>query len=120
MVQESRRLDDIQVDDASDIRYEAIVENLRNVYDPEISVNIYDLGLIYKISIENNICKILMSLTSPFCPSVDEILNDVYHAAFAVHGIENVDVDITFDPTWGPSMMSDEAKLVLGIDEEYY
>jgi metal-sulfur cluster biosynthetic enzyme len=115
MVQESRGHVDIQDADTSN-RLERIVENLKHVYDPEISVNIYDLGLIYNISIENDKCHILMSLTSPFCPSVDDIVMDVKMACWSVTGINNVDVDITFTPEWGPDKMSEDAKLILGID----
>ena len=95
--------------------YNRVVENLKEVYDPEISVNIYDLGLIYNINIDNSKCHIIMSLTSPFCPAVDQILEDVHMAAYMVTGITDVSVDITFEPQWGPDKMSDDAKLILGI-----
>jgi len=95
--------------------HDNIVNNLRNVYDPEISVNIYDLGLIYDINVVDSKCNIIMSLTSPFCPAVDQILEDVKYASLSVDSISDVNVDITFDPQWGPEMMSEDAKLVLGI-----
>lgn len=115
MVQEPRGHANIQ-DVNTDETYNRIVENLKQVYDPEISVNVYDLGLIYSIEITDDaICKIIMSLTSAFCPAADEIVSDVYHAATAVDGIINADVNITFDPQWGPELMSDDAKLILGI-----
>tara|TARA_B110000503_G_C6845203_1_gene288448 strand:- start:122 stop:469 length:348 start_codon:yes stop_codon:yes gene_type:complete len=115
MVPETRRHVDIQNDD-TDNRNDLIVENLKQVYDPEISCNVYDLGLIYNIGITGNDCLITMSLTSAFCPSADEIVNDVKFAALAVKGIDKVDVDVTFTPTWGPDLMSEDAKLMLGID----
>lgn len=114
MVQEQRGYVNIQDYDTNS-QHQLIVENLKNVYDPEISVNIYDLGLIYEISIDKETCNILMSLTSPFCPAADEIVTDVHLAAFSVDGIDDVNVKITFDPEWGPEMMSDDAKLILGI-----
>lgn len=96
-----------------------ITENLKEVYDPEISVNVFDLGLIYNISLDNNMhCKILMSLTSAFCPSADDIVYDTRNAALSVNGIIGCDVEITFDPQWGPHMMSDEAKFELGLWDE--
>lgn len=96
-------------------KQEQIISNLKMVYDPEISVNIYDLGLIYEVNVDDNSCIIIMSLTSPFCPAVDGIIADVEHAVLSVDGMDTVDVDITFDPQWGPDMMSEEAKLLLGF-----
>lgn len=92
-----------------------IVENLKEVYDPEISINVYDLGLIYEVNINNTHCDIVMTLTSPFCPAVDEIISDVHHAVTTVEGMETCDVSITFDPPFGPDMMSEEAKMILGV-----
>ena len=115
MVQEAGRYADIQ-DVNSDNKRDLIVENLKEVYDPEISVNVYDLGLIYNIDIADTTCNITMSLTSAFCPSADDIVNDVRFATLAVKGILDVNVRVVFDPTWGPELMSDDAKLILGID----
>ena len=114
MVQEETRHDNVQTI-SSDEQYNNVVENLKQVYDPEISINIYDLGLIYNISINNDRCDITMSLTSAFCPAADEIISDVHYAALNVDGIEKVEVNVTFDPQWGPEMMSEDAKLILGI-----
>ena len=94
-----------------------IVEHLKEVYDPEISINVYDLGLIYEINMKNSHCDIVMTLTSPFCPAVDEIIADVHHAVTTVEGMETCDVSITFDPPFGPEMMSEEAKMILGVFE---
>ena len=95
---------------------ELIIENLKNVYDPEISVNIYDLGLIYEIDVEQlPLAKITHTLTSAFCPAADWIKNDIYEATTSVPGVEDCEITTTFDPPFGPEMMSEEVKLVLGI-----
>ena len=93
-----------------------IIENLKQVYDPEISINIYDLGLIYDINIES-LPKVTIThtLTSAFCPEADLIVSDIRGAAYQVDGVTDVDVITTFDPPFGPQMMSEEAKLALGI-----
>lgn len=86
------------------------------VYDPEISVNVYDLGLIYDLAIDQEgHCSILMSLTSAWCPSADEITSDVQRAALTAPGVNTCSIKVTFDPQWGPHMMSEEAKLELGL-----
>ena len=93
-----------------------IVENLRHVHDPEISINIYDLGLIYNIDLsELPKVAITHTLTSAFCPAADQIVADIKNAAECVDGVESCFVETTFDPPFGPEMMSEEAKLVLGI-----
>jgi len=98
---------------------EKIIQNLKEVYDPEISINIYDLGLIYDIDLTDPAkCVITHTLTSAFCPAADEIVYNIKQAGLMVEGIEDVEVITTFDPPFGPSMMSEEAKLVLGIDDE--
>jgi metal-sulfur cluster biosynthetic enzyme len=112
MVLEETEHADIQ---NADSRIQEVVDNLRQVYDPEIPVNIHDLGLIYNIDIDNDDCNITMSLTSAFCPAADQIVEDVQMAAHMVHGISTVDVRITFDPQWGPELMSEDCKLILGI-----
>lgn len=114
MVQEQTGYADVQ-DTITDTVKQSVIENLRNVYDPEISINIYDLGLIYDINIESTLCTVTMSLTSAFCPAADMIIEDVRHAVLAVSAIEDVRVDVTFEPQWGPDMMSEDARLILGI-----
>jgi len=114
LVQEETGHVDIQDVDKTLI-HDKIVANLKEVYDPEIPVNIYDLGLIYNIDINNQLCKITMSLTSAFCPEEDDIIADVQSASNSVDGVDDVDVNITFDPQWGPEMMSEDCKLILGI-----
>ncbi len=95
---------------------EKIVRMLRNVYDPEIPVNIYDLGLIYKIDLaEDGHLKIDMTLTAPNCPAVDFIVEDVKMKVESVEGVKSVEVNIVFEPAWDKDMMSEEAKLELGF-----
>ena len=95
---------------------EEILVMIRTVYDPEIPVNIYDLGLIYDIDIhENKDVTIEMTLTSPNCPAVDFILSDLKMKVEAVEAVNNVDIELVFDPPWDRSMMSEEAMLELGL-----
>ena len=93
-----------------------IVQVLKSIYDPEIPVNVYDLGLIYNVDIDkDNNANIVMTLTAPGCPVVDILVDDITQAAQAVEGIENVNVELTFEPPWDKSMMSEEARLELGF-----
>ena len=96
--------------------HESIVEACRSVFDPEIPVNIFDLGLIYTIEInENNSVTILMSLTAPGCPVAGEMPGWVSQAVEMVPGVKEVKVELIWEPPWGMEMMSDEAKLELGF-----
>ena len=95
---------------------ENIVRMIRTVFDPEIPVNIYDLGLIYKIDLsEDGNLTIDMTLTAPNCPAVDFIVEDVKMKTAGVEGVKNVEVNIVFEPAWDKEMMSEEAKLELGF-----
>ena len=95
---------------------EQIVRMLKTVFDPEIPVNIYDLGLIYKIDLaDDGLLTIEMTLTAPNCPAVDFIVEDVRMKVASVEGVTNVDVNIVFEPAWDKSMMSEEAQLALGF-----
>ncbi len=95
---------------------EQIVRMLKTVFDPEIPVNIYDLGLIYKIDLaDDGQLTIEMTLTAPNCPAVDFIVEDVRMKVASVEGVTNVDVNIVFEPAWDKSMMSEEAQLELGF-----
>lgn len=95
---------------------ENIVRMLKTVFDPEIPVNIYDLGLIYKIDIkEDGHLDIEMTLTAPNCPAVDFIVEDVRMKVGSVEGIKSVEVNIVFEPAWDKSMMTEEAQLELGF-----
>lgn len=95
---------------------EAIVAMLKTVYDPEIPVNVYDLGLIYKINVdeEKNV-SIDMTLTAPNCPASDFLLEDVRMKVGSIEGVKNVEVNLVFEPEWDKDMMSEEAKLELGF-----
>ena len=95
-----------------------IIEKLKEVYDPEISINIYDLGLIYNIDTDK-LPEVVVThtLTSAFCPAADDIIEDIRGATISVEGVEMVDVVTTFDPPFGPWAMSDEAKMILGVWE---
>lgn len=96
--------------------YEQIVEACRTVYDPEIPVNIYDLGLIYTIEIDaENAVRVIMTLTAPGCPVAGEMPGWVADAIEPLPGVKQVDVDMTWEPQWGMDMMSDEARLELGF-----
>ena len=96
--------------------YDSVVESIKTVYDPEIPVNIYDLGLIYTININNESeVQILMSLTAPGCPVAGEMPGWVAEAIEPLPGIKNVEVELVWEPPWGMEMMSDEAKLELGF-----
>ena len=95
---------------------ERIVKVLKTVYDPEIPVNIYDLGLIYKIDCtESGDVTIDMTLTAPNCPAADFIAEDVRMKVEAVEGVSSVTVNLVFEPEWDKDMMSEEAKLELGF-----
>lgn len=96
--------------------YDNIVEACRTVYDPEIPVNIHDLGLIYTIDINaESEVKILMSLTAPGCPVAGEMPGWVADAVEPLAGVKTVDVELVWEPQWGMDMMSDEARLELGF-----
>lgn len=95
---------------------EAILKMLKTVFDPEIPVNVYDLGLIYGIEVKNDgICDITMTLTAPSCPAGDFIVEDIRQKVGSVEGIKDVNVTIVFEPEWTKDMMSEEAKLELGF-----
>lgn len=94
-----------------------IVDVLKTVYDPEIPVNIYDLGLIYKVDVKDDgDVDIDMTFTAPSCPAADFILEDVRQKTDAVEGVRNATVNLVFEPTWDQSMMSEEARVELGFD----
>jgi FeS assembly SUF system protein len=96
--------------------HDPVVEACRTVYDPEIPVNIYDLGLVYTIDIDaESAVRITMTLTAPGCPVAGEMPGWVADAVSAVPGVKQVDVDLTWEPQWGMDMMSDEARLELGF-----
>ena len=96
---------------------ERIVDVLRTVYDPEIPVNIYDLGLIYKVDVkETGEVDIDMTFTSPTCPAADLILEDVRQKVETVEGVKASNINFVMEPIWDQSMMSEEARVELGLD----
>ncbi|MCR5533631.1 MAG: iron-sulfur cluster assembly protein [Bacteroidaceae bacterium] len=96
---------------------ERVIEVLRTVYDPEIPVNIYDLGLIYRIELNDasDELSVDMTLTAPNCPAADFILEDVRQKLESISGLKKVDVQLVFEPEWNKDMMSEEAKMELGF-----
>lgn len=92
-----------------------IINALRTVYDPEIPLNIYDLGLIYGVEIEDSKVHIAMTLTSPACPVAGILPGEVEAKARSVEGVEDAVVELVWDPPWGQHMMSEEAQLELGL-----
>ena len=97
---------------------EDIVAALRSVYDPEMPINIYELGLIYSLDVDDaGNARILMTLTAPNCPVAGTLPAEVERRARAVPGVASIKLDLTFDPPWSKDRMSDAAKLALGIDD---
>jgi len=92
-----------------------VEETLRTVYDPEIPVNIFDLGLVYETVIDDGKVKITMTLTAPACPAAGEIIHDVQQKIEAIEGVVDCHVNLTFDPPWTKEMMTEEARLELGF-----
>lgn len=96
---------------------ERIVDVLKTVYDPEIPVNIYDLGLIYKVDVKDDgNVDIDMTFTAPSCPAADFILEDVRQKVDALEGVKGANVNLVFEPVWDQSMMTEEARVELGLD----
>ena len=94
-----------------------VIENLQQVYDPEIPINIYDLGLVYKVEVQDNgATYIVMTLTTPNCPSAQELPEVARMAATAVPGVSVAQLDLTFDPPWDPSAMTEDAKMIMSIE----
>ena len=95
---------------------EEIVDVLRTVYDPEIPINIYDLGLIYKVDLkENGNLDVDMTFTAPSCPAADFIMEDVRQKVESIDGVNSATINLVFEPEWDKDMMSEEAKLELGF-----
>jgi metal-sulfur cluster biosynthetic enzyme len=92
-----------------------VVEVLRGVEDPELGMDIVDLGLMYDIEVEGSNVKVIHSLTSMGCPAGPMIQEGIHDAVAAIPGVENVDVELTWDPPWSPEKMSDDAKFILGF-----
>ena len=95
---------------------ERIVDVLKTVYDPEIPVNIYDLGMIYKIDVKDDaLVELDMTFTAPNCPAADFILEDIQQKLEGISAVKNVNINVVFEPEWNKDMMSEEAKLDLGF-----
>lgn len=96
---------------------ERIVDVLKTVYDPEIPVNIYDLGLIYRVEVaDDGTVDVDMTFTAPTCPAADFILEDVRQKVDGIEGVKSANVNLVFEPEWDKSMMTDEARMELGFD----
>ena len=100
--------------------YEDVILSLKQVYDPEIPVNIYDLGLIYELNINKaREVYIKMTFTAPNCPMADEVIAEVQHSVEDTPGVNKCEIELTFDPVWDQSMLSDEARVILGYDIDF-
>ena len=96
--------------------YESVIDALKDIFDPEIPVNIYDLGLIYGVDVSNDAdVMVVMTLTTPHCPVAESMPGEVELRVSAVPGVRDAQVEIVWDPPWDPSKMSDEARLELGM-----
>jgi FeS assembly SUF system protein len=108
----------LQNDDMDKLKIEErVVEMLKTVYDPEIPVNVYDLGLIYRIELNDDLTQldVDMTMTAPSCPMADFILEDVRQKLETIEGLATVNVNLVFEPEWTQDMMTEEAKLELGL-----
>jgi FeS assembly SUF system protein len=95
--------------------YEAVIDALKDIYDPEIPVNIYDLGLVYNVEIAGGHTVVTMTLTTPNCPVAESMPGEIEMRVAAVPGVGSAEVNLVWDPAWDPQKMSDEAKLELGM-----
>ena len=112
-----QKTDNIMTQEEKTQLEERIVDVLKTVYDPEIPVNIYDLGMIYKIDVQDDgTVDMDMTFTAPNCPAADFILEDVRSKVESVSGITTANVNLVFEPAWDQSMMSEEARVELGFD----
>ena len=94
---------------------EKVIEEIKKIYDPEIPVNIYELGLIYDINVDEKNISVKMTLTTPNCPVAESLPKEVKEGAMQVEGIEDVDLELVWDPPWNKDMMSEAAKLELNL-----
>lgn len=95
--------------------YEAVIDALKDIYDPEIPVNIYDLGLVYNVEIASAHAVVTMTLTTPNCPVAESMPGEIEMRVGAVPGVASAEVNLVWEPAWDPQKMSDEAKLELGM-----
>ena len=109
-------LKDIQDDETTRLEFiELITEKLKTVYDPEISIDIYNLGLIYDVSVDKKNVSIKMTLTTPNCPVAESLPKEVKDSVMEIKGVDKVDLDLVWEPPWDKSMMSESAKLELNL-----
>ena len=94
---------------------EKVIDEIKKIYDPEIPVNIYELGLIYDISIAEKVVKVKMTLTTPNCPVAESLPKEVKESIMEIDGVDKVDLDLVWEPPWDKSMMSESAKLELNL-----
>ena len=94
---------------------EKVIAEIKKIYDPEIPVNIYELGLIYDVSIIEKVIKVKMTLTSPNCPVAESLPKEVKESIMEIDGVDKVDLDLVWEPPWDKSMMSESAKLELNL-----
>jgi len=93
-----------------------VMNTLKQIFDPEIPVNVFDLGLIYEIDVQDDMfVKVIMTLTAPNCPVAESLPNEIKEKVAATEGVKDAEVELTFEPTWNQDMMSEEAKLDLGF-----
>ena len=93
-----------------------VILALKEVYDPEISINVYDLGLIYGIEVNDDHCEVTHTLTSMMCPFADQICEDIYNACMSVEAVNSCHRELVFFPPFGPHMIPEETRMVMGID----
>ena len=104
------------MDPNKDTIWSAVVNCLKNIYDPEIPVNIYDLGLIYKVDVDDDLnVHIPMTMTAPDCPEAEYMFQEVKQMVSYISGVKNVDVELTFDPPWSMDMIPEDVKVELGF-----
>ena len=94
---------------------EQVINEIKKIYDPEIPVNIYELGLIYDVSVKKNDVKVKMTLTTPNCPVAESLPKEVKNSIMQIDGVDKVDLDLVWEPPWDKSMMSESAKLELNL-----
>lgn len=114
-VQSVQAVEQVEISDESSVSPEALLDSLRQVYDPEIPVNIVDLGLLYGVKVEGTKVSVTMTLTAIGCPVAGEVMADVQERAKETPGVEACDVDLTFEPMWTPERMTEDARWELGI-----
>ena len=120
-MEENRNNEVLTAEDAKALAplYSDVILALKQVYDPEIPVNIYDLGLIYELVInKEHEVFITMTFTAPNCPMADEVMNDVRVSVQDVPGMKSCNIELVFEPAWNKSMLSDEARVELGMDDD--